>query len=204
MNPEVPKWTLAQLNLLDLGNTVQVAGVIYADGEVAYLCMMPEEPLGDHVLRVLELSQEDWKKVIRQTDLVETEVFENAPNGSLAKIIVRKSTRVIEQGVSWAVFRRDGYRCRYCGADKVPLTVDHLVTWEDGGPSIEDNLVACCRKCNKRRGNTPYDKWLATPYYKKVSANLDPNAERKNWEIHSKGLLDAIPLRAHSRGRTGR
>jgi len=130
-------WTIDQLNIFDLGNTIQVSGVIYADKEVVYLCMMPDEPLEEREVRVLDLSQEDWKKLIRQTDLMEVEVFENAPDGSLAKIIVRKSTRQIEQGISWAVFRRDGYRCRYCGKDDVPLTVDHLITWEDGGPQVQ-------------------------------------------------------------------
>lgn len=204
MTKEIPRWKLEQLNLLDLGNTIQVVGVIYADAEVVYLCMVPEEPLGDRALRVLDLSQDDWKKVIRQTDLVETEVFENAPNGSLAKIIVRKSTRQIEQNISWAVFRRDGYRCRYCGADDRPLTVDHLITWEDGGPSIEANLLTCCRPCNKARGNTPYEEWLGSPYYKKVSAKLPPLDEKKNWDILKNRVLDEIPLRVHSRGRGGR
>lgn len=198
---EIPHWTINQLNIFDLGTTIQVSGVIYADSEVVYLCMMPDEPLEEREVRVLDLNQEDWKKLIRQTDLMEVEVFENAPSGSLAKIIVRKSTRQIEQGISWSVFRRDGYRCRYCGKDGIPLTVDHLVLWEDGGPSIEKNLVTSCRKCNKSRGNMQYKEWLGSPYYKRVSANLDPLEERKNWEILKSGILDTIPLRAHTRGR---
>lgn len=202
MIPEIPRWTMAQLNLLDLGNTIQVAGVIYADAEVAYLCMMPEEPIKDKVLRVLDLDQEDWEKIIKQTDLVETEVLTRAPNGKLAKIIVRKSTRQIEQNVSWAVFRRDGYRCRYCGAKNRPLTVDHLVTWEDGGPSTEENLVACCRACNKARGNTPYEDWLNHPFYLKVSRQLEADVFRANKALAD--TLHKIPRRMHSRGRGGR
>lgn len=202
MTPEIPRWALEQLNLLDLGNTIQVSGVIYADDEVVYLCMMPEEPIGDRVLRVLDLSQEDWKKVIRQTDLIETEVLENAPDKSLAKIIVRKSTRQIEQGVSWAVYRRDGFKCRYCGADDVPLTVDHVVPWEAGGPSTEENLVASCRKCNKTKGKLTLPEWMRHPRYRKVSQQLTPEVRQQNEELL--GALDSIPLRTHSRGRNGR
>jgi len=202
VTPEVPRWELEQLNLLELGNTIQVSGVIYADGEVVYLCMVPEEPIGDRVLRVLDLSQDDWKKIIRQTDLVETEVLENAPNGSLAKIIVRKSTRQVEQGITWAVYRRDGFKCRYCGADDVPLTVDHVIPWEAGGPSIEENLVAADRKCNKVKGNLSYGDWLRHPRYRQLSQRLSPEVRRQNEELL--GRLDSIPLRTHSRGRNGR
>jgi hypothetical protein len=202
MTPEIPRWALEQLSLLELGNTIQVSGVIYADAEVVYLCMMPEEPIGDRVLRVLDLDTEAWKKIIRQTDLIETEVLENAPDGKLAKIIVRKSTRQIEQGISWAVYRRDGYKCRYCGADDVPLTVDHVIPWEAGGPSIEENLVTSCRKCNKTKGKTPFPEWLEHPFYRKRSQQLAPEVRRQNEELL--GVLDSIPLRAHSRGRNGR
>jgi hypothetical protein len=202
MTPEIPRWALEQLNLLALGNTIQVSGVIYADDEVVYLCMMPEEPIGERVLRVLDLNQEEWKRVIRQTDLIETEVLENAPDKLLAKIIVRKSTRQIEQGVSWAVFRRDGFKCRYCGADDVPLTVDHVVPWEAGGPSIEENLVASCRKCNKTKGKLTLPEWMRHHRYRKVSQQLAPEVRQQNEELL--GTLDSIPLRAHSRGRNGR
>jgi len=199
MIPEIPRWGMDQLGLLELGNTIQVAGVIYADSEVAYICMMPDEPMGNKVIRLLELDQEDWKKIVRQTDLVETEVLANAPDGDLAKIIIRKSTRKIGQGVSWAVFRRDGFRCRYCGNDKVPLTVDHLVTWESGGPSIEENLVACCRPCNRARGDMPYERWLTSKSYL-------TSVEGVEWEVRAlndqvAATLADIPLRTHTRGR---
>jgi len=197
MTPDIPKWGINQLNIMDMGHTIQVVGVIYADEEIAYLCMMPEEPIGDRQVRVLELDQEDWKKIIYQTDMLETEVLQKAPDGKLAKVIIRKSTRQIEQGVSWAVFRRDGYRCRYCGRDDVPLTVDHVITWEDGGPSIEDNLVTSCRKCNKARGTMPYAEWIKSPYYKKN--RIAPDVREKNQQLQFK--LDAIPLRTHTRGR---
>lgn len=199
MNPEIPKWGINQLNIMDMGHSIQVVGVIYADEEVAYLCMMPEEPMEDRQVRVLELSQEDWKKIIYQTDMLETEILQKAPDGKLTKVIIRKSTRQIEQGVSWNVFRRDAYSCRYCGRSDVPLTVDHLITWEDGGPSIEDNLVASCRKCNKARGTIPYAEWLKSSYYAKKSKGLGSRQLEANDQLQFK--LDEIPLREHTRGR---
>jgi hypothetical protein len=199
MSYHIPKWKIDQLNILDLGNTIQVAGVIYADAEVAYLCMLPDEVLGKLQVRQLDLSHDDWKRLIRQTDIMETEILAKAADGKLTKAIVRKSTRQIEQGVSWAVYRRDDYKCRYCGKDDVPLTVDHLVLWEEDGPSIEDNLVSCCRKCNKARGNMQYADWLKSSYYKKVSQSL-PSALRSANEALIFTLGD-IPRRVHMRGR---
>lgn len=75
------------------------------------------------------------------------------------------------------------------------MTVDHIVTWEEGGPSTVENLVTACRKCNKIRGNTPYREWLRHPFYKKVSRNLPiVIVERNEALVHT---LDAIPRMVH-------
>lgn len=207
--------TLKDIDLLKVGHTIQLAGAVYAGEGKAYLVMFPEESgcidvqgsdevilrTNHHTYEVesLELSQEEWKTFLRQTDLLETEVLAKAEDGKTTKAILRKSSRQIEQGVSWAVFRRDRYACRYCGADDVPLTVDHLVLWEVGGPSIEENLVSACRKCNKTRGNTEYAEWLHHPYYKKVSHYLTAHGRQLNIDLLP--TLDSIPIRPHKRGR---
>jgi 5-methylcytosine-specific restriction endonuclease McrA len=192
---------LSELPLMELGNTLQLSGVIYAGKDRGVLvCMFPEEHFEDRDLTILDLTQEEWEKVLRQTDLMETEIITRSPDGTLAKAMIRKSTRHIEQGVSWNVYRRDGYRCRYCGKDNVPLTVDHLVCWEHGGPSTEANLVACCRKCNKMRGQTKYGDWLKDPYYKKVSKDLLTLDELDANEQLLDTLAD-IQLRVHEHGR---
>lgn len=56
------------------------------------------------------------------------------------------------------VFRRDGFRCQYCGAllDARELTFDHVVPRARGGRTGWDNIVTCCRPCNdKKRDRTP-------------------------------------------------
>ena len=199
MNPKIPVWGINQLNIMDVGHTIQMAGVIYADDEVVHLCMFPDEPMEDRQVRVLELNQEDWKAVIRQTDLLETEILQKASDGKLTKAVVRKSARQIEQGVSWAVFRRDGFSCRHCGNDNTPLTVDHVITWEDGGPSTEENLLASCRKCNKARGRMPYGEWLDSQYYRKKSKMLSNYTQAANAQLRLE--LHNIPRRIHKRSR---
>jgi hypothetical protein len=213
---------LEDLNIHDIGNTIQLAGAIWADGERVYLVPLPDALTDEQQKKlaevysmdtkttlldgewmssekpvvVLDMDRDDWARFIRQTDLLEVEVLAaTGDNKKLAKAVIRKSTRQIAQGVSWQVYKRDGYHCRYCGCEGVPMTVDHVVTWEDGGPSIPANLVTACRKCNKVRGNTKYEAWLRHPYYRKVSGNLPIVIVERNEALV--GTLDSIPRMVH-------
>ncbi len=204
---------LSDINLLDVGNALQLAGAVYIGKDKVYLALFPDESGdvskgatfqsqaqgADLELETLDMNQDDWATFIRQTDLLETEVIARSSDGTLAKVIVRKSQRQIEQGVSWKVFKRDNYECRYCGNDDTPLTVDHLVCWEAGGPSIIENLVAACRKCNKVRGDTPYAAWLQHPHYIRVSKNLSEAEREANRRLVE--ILGSIPLQVTKRSR---
>ena len=165
----------SDIKLTELGTTIQMAGAIYAGNDRTFVfpfpgCLrdtrLPEHLIGEqgHV-HTVEMTTEDWKTLLRQTDLVEVEAIVQAKDGELYKALIRKSQRQVDTQVQWNVYRRDNFMCRYCGTEKSPLTVDHLVRWEDGGPTIEENLVAACRKCNKVRGDTAYAAWLRHPYY---------------------------------------
>jgi hypothetical protein len=122
-------------------------------------------------IEVLLPSLEEWQQIVRQSDLKEIEGMDKGK-----KIILRKSTRQIETKIMWEVYRRDEYTCRYCGANDRPLTVDHIVLWEDMGPSIPLNLISSCKKCNNKRGNMQYEDWLWNPQYlsqiPKIPVNL--------------------------------
>ncbi len=185
--------TLQDINLLDIGNTIQMAGALYVGKGKAYLITFPEDQEEVKGLPIdhLDLTHEDWKTFLRQTDFLDVQ----PASGSNEKALLRKSTRQIEQGVSWNVYRRDSYSCRYCGNDKIPLTVDHLVRWEEGGPSIEANLVASCRKCNKVRGDMSYGDWLKDAFYLRVSAKLKPEVRAANEALLP--TLAAIPRKKH-------
>lgn len=189
---------LDELNIHDIGVSIGLTGAVFSDDKVSYLCMFPDQEIQEK-MATLEMDLEDWKKFLRQTDLLEVEVLQMTEHGKLAKAIMRKTQRLIEQRVSWAVFKRDNYTCRYCGKTGLPLTVDHLVLWEEGGPSIEANLVASCRKCNKTRGNMQYSDWLKHPYYLKVSKNLTRTVWADNNELVK--TLDDIPRKHHLRER---
>lgn len=51
------------------------------------------------------------------------------------------------------ILRRDGMKCQYCGS-KTDLTIDHVIPKSRGGADKWDNLVAACRKCNNKKGNS--------------------------------------------------
>lgn len=53
------------------------------------------------------------------------------------------------------ILLRDQNTCMYCGNHFSPseLTLDHVLPRSRGGDSTWDNLVACCKRCNHRKGN---------------------------------------------------
>lgn len=68
------------------------------------------------------------------------------------------------------IYARDRYLCQYCGAKegstriingkptKVVLTLDHVLPESRGGGFHWDNLVACCKFCNLKKGDrTPQE-----------------------------------------------
>ena len=50
------------------------------------------------------------------------------------------------------VYKRDDHECQYCGSKK-DLTIDHVIPRSRGGQDTWENLVACCIKCNIKKGN---------------------------------------------------
>ncbi len=52
-----------------------------------------------------------------------------------------------------SIFARDNFTCQYCGAQSRDLTIDHILPKRHGGPMAWDNLVACCRRCNTKKGD---------------------------------------------------
>jgi len=74
------------------------------------------------------------------------------------------------------VLLRDAHTCQYCEQvlESYELTFDHVVPRAHGGRTTWENIVACCRPCNCRKGNrTPQQagmKLLAVPQRPKALA----------------------------------
>jgi 5-methylcytosine-specific restriction endonuclease McrA len=50
------------------------------------------------------------------------------------------------------IFRRDQFKCQYCGKPSRDLTVDHVLPQHLGGSSTWSNLVTACASCNHKKG----------------------------------------------------
>lgn len=101
-----------------------------------------------------------------------TDVFGERKTLDLLKRIKNKSGRFFNDREIWdalcrvergkvsnklrfAVYERDGYRCRFCGRndDEVNLEIDHIIPISKGGKSTLDNLQTLCHDCNVEKGN---------------------------------------------------
>lgn len=151
---------IASAPLLAYGNEIALVGAVYYGSGRTRVLLFPDAPaeaVAKQPSVLSQLSPLDWHALIEQTDASNVQ--------GLGKIILRKAERVIDSVVAWKVYRRDDFRCRYCGVYANPLTVDHVDLWEDGGPTIEANLVSACKPCNRERGSMPYEEWIASPEY---------------------------------------
>lgn len=84
------------------------------------------------------------------------------------------------------VYKRDQYRCVYCGSEK-DLTLDHVLPKSRGGVNSWDNLVTCCRKCNARKDNN-------TPEEARMTMRTRPFTPTFNHIISSEDLQFDISL----------
>lgn len=59
------------------------------------------------------------------------------------------------------VLKRDGFQCQYCGTNRGPFTIDHVVPRAHGGRDTWENLVCACHRCNNQKGDqTPAEAGL--------------------------------------------
>ena len=62
------------------------------------------------------------------------------------------------------IFKRDGYKCLYCGSKK-DLTLDHVLPKARGGKTSWNNLATACKPCNSKKGDyLPEEMRMNLPY----------------------------------------
>lgn len=54
-----------------------------------------------------------------------------------------------------------GRACAYCGAQDVPLEIEHITAKSQGGSDRLGNLTLACRECNQAKGNSPLAAFFA-------------------------------------------
>jgi 5-methylcytosine-specific restriction endonuclease McrA len=81
------------------------------------------------------------------------------------------------------VLRRDSQRCAYCGG--TATTIDHVKPRSRGGADSWENLVACCLRCNNKKG----DRTLAEMNWKLRVRPRPPHGT--SWMV--RGIERALP-----------
>jgi hypothetical protein len=68
---------------------------------------------------------------------------------------MKTKRKAISKRIRFAVFSRDGFACRYCGAtsEKVQLVLDHIHPVSKGGTDEPENLVTSCFDCNSGKSD---------------------------------------------------
>jgi hypothetical protein len=63
----------------------------------------------------------------------------------------------ISKRARFEVFKRDSFRCQYCGQTppEVTLEVDHIIPVAGGGGNDDENLVTSCQDCNRGKSDVP-------------------------------------------------
>lgn len=94
------------------------------------------------------------------------------PKGRVKRKSISKKTR-------FEVFKRDSFKCQYCGASApdVLLHVDHIIPVSRGGACDVVNLVTSCAPCNGGKSNRPLSD---TSVVAKQKAAIDTLQERRN------------------------
>ena len=82
------------------------------------------------------------------------------------------------------------YRCVYCGAGHLRLTVDHLIPKSLGGATSMYNLVPACQPCNHRKSNLLLRQcsWILPESRERIHVYIGPlvlahyQQEASGWE----------------------
>jgi hypothetical protein len=136
---------------------------------------------------------------------------------------VRAKRKGLSKRLRFEIFKRDGFKCLYCGATPAQkvLRVDHVKPVAEGGGDEPTNLVTSCFDCNAGKGPVPLDRqqhaagfatdadkehaeqiraWLAVQKEIGAARAEVANAIAEHWEHHlgpiSQKMFDRLPLLA--------
>jgi 5-methylcytosine-specific restriction endonuclease McrA len=103
-----------------------------------------------------------------------------------------------------------GRKCCYCGAEGVPLQIEHIDCKARGGSDRISNLCLACEPCNQRKGALPVEQFLARDLKRLAAIRAQAKAPLKDAAAVNAtrnaiwfGLRAAgLPVEAGSGGRT--
>jgi len=100
--------------------------------------------------------------------------------------------------------------CVYCGAQNVPLEIEHIIPKSKGGSNRISNLTLACVPCNQKKGNQPVEDFLRgrPELLKRIKARAKAplkdaaavNAAR--WAVFNRLRATGLPVEVGSGGLT--
>ncbi|MDD2338902.1 MAG: RNA-guided endonuclease IscB [Methanosarcina sp.] len=102
------------------------------------------------------------------------------------------------------LLKKMGRKCAYCGAENVPLEVEHIIPKIRGGSSRVSNLTLACRYCNQAKGSMTAEEFGHPEVYDLVKKPLKDvaivNATR--WKIYDILVSIGLKIECGTGGRT--
>lgn len=99
------------------------------------------------------------KKVVKKVAIIEVEregreIYPGIPMPSVVRLLeYRRVPEHLTRLTRKNFYLRDHYCCQYCGKRFAAkdLTLDHVIPKSRGGPDSWENLVSCCKPCNRQK-----------------------------------------------------
>jgi hypothetical protein len=98
----------------------------------------------------------------------------------------------ISKMIRFEIFKRDGFKCCYCGRTppQVILEIDHIDPKAGGGKDDINNLITSCFDCNRGKKDIPLNK-----IPQKLADNLEVLKEKEEQIREYRKFIDRIERR---------
>jgi hypothetical protein len=109
---------------------------------------------------------------------------------------MKSERKPISKRTRFRIFARDGFTCRYCGAqsDSAVLVVDHLIPVKEGGTNDDENLITACEPCNQGKAAKKLDQHAPT------DADRLRMAQERNEQVRAaESAMEAVQAREEFR-----
>jgi hypothetical protein len=95
-------------------------------------------------------------------------------------------------------------KCAYCGAEGLPLQIEHLTPRARGGSDRINNLALACQSCNQRKGNRTAAEFGFPQLMAQARQPLKDAAavNTTRWALYGRLVATGLPVEAGTGGRT--
>jgi len=97
-----------------------------------------------------------------------------------------------------------GRKCVYCGAENVPLEIEHIIPKIRGGSNRISNLTLACRECNQKKGSQTAEEFGHPEVYNLVKKPLKDAAivTATRWKVFEVLTKTGLPVECGTGART--